>query len=103
MLNYDTHLRNATDLRRGSMALRDAILELAAECAPVELTNRFVKEWRCEKCFASGRVHSGAANSMIEAIKTQHRRLRLVAGCAFDQEQVVIRPLTAADITPLPR
>ncbi len=106
MLTFDENPHNDEDLKRGSDALLGALMEYSSSRVPQELTNRFVKAWRCHKCLASGEVHSISRKAMITAIRNQHQLRRLAANCQFDHEAIFIAPISPASppipLSPLP-
>lgn len=89
MLNFN----DPQELERGSQALRCAIEQYVAEFVAGRVKNRVLKSWHCVKCLANGQVASTCGEALVEAIRSQHRRWRRVAGCHFDQDCIIVSPI----------
>lgn len=100
MLIYDNDPDSSFHLQRGAEALRNAIFEYTASLAVVP--RRIFKLWRCTKCHAEGEVHSSCGETMVEAIRKQHKQKRLLAACEFDQDSITIRPIQVV-LAPVPQ
>ncbi len=105
-------VNDIAELQRGSDALREAIQEyvamrvrtarLRSHRITVLCTASIIKAWRCIKCQATGEIHSGCGEAMVEAIRAQHRRKRRIEGCQFDQEAILVSPTSPAGSSAAP-